>query len=62
MLVSSNYEDSKQGLAFPFPLGAFQLHMPHQQHQLQKVHQAPQVSMVLLFTQIQLKYIGLRVD
>lgn len=41
MLVSSNYEDSKQGLAFPFPLSAFQLHMPHQQHQLQKVHQAP---------------------
>ncbi len=41
MLVSSNCESSKQGLAFSFPLGTCQLHMPHQQHQLQKVHQAP---------------------
>jgi hypothetical protein len=38
MLVSSNCEASKQGLAFSSPRGALHLHMPHQ---LQRVHQAP---------------------
>ncbi len=41
ILINSNCEASKQGLAFSFPLGSFQLHMPHQQHQLQKVHHTP---------------------
>jgi hypothetical protein len=48
VLVSSNCEASKQGLAFSSPLGALQLHMLHQ---LQRVHQAlPSFKGVIIHT------------
>jgi hypothetical protein len=62
MLVNFNCKASKQGLASSSPLGTLQLHMPHQQHQLPKVHQAPSSFNGVIIHTNSLKYIGLKVD